>query len=357
MHPSSHKVNLFKAQIMKRLALCIAFAATAASLSAQQAAPQATPQAKPIPVQTPFAVPTPRVSLVGAPVVLGLGPPAITEEQPRPQPTATPTPLPTPFAAPTPTVTPVSAPVAFGATSEQAREATKHPPVSTTPTPPPTPVAADPNALNRIVDRFVSERPTADVGGEGLDKSSPRMQAVVESPPAVKDTTYPSTTTSYVEPIDTAPSFTKSVKEFAQEHPVITGIASAVVVGIATHYINQWFGGGSSPPEQGLLQVGGRNPINSEYAGRTHPSGITFTPDGFPDFSTAAKKTVTIDGLTGRYATDAAMANRAAGFSQTPAGHVWHHVEDGKTLQLLEQELHNAVRHTGGAAVIRSKSE
>jgi hypothetical protein len=146
----------------------------------------------------------------------------------------------------------------------------------------------------------------------------------------------------------------KAVKEWVQENPKTTAFVAAAATIAITYVLQRSF---QSDSPGAIEPVGGRRPINSEYAGRPHPSGIKFKPEGFPNFSSVAKKTVVMDGLTGRYGTDAAMANRAAGFSQTPAGHVWHHVEDGKTLQLIPQDLHNAVRHTGGAAVIRSKSE
>jgi hypothetical protein len=146
----------------------------------------------------------------------------------------------------------------------------------------------------------------------------------------------------------------KAVKEWVQENPKTTAFVAAAATIAITYVLQRSF---QSDSPGAIEPVGGRRPINSDYAGRSHPSGIKFTSDGFPDFSRAAKKTVVMDGLTGRYATDAAMANRAAGFNQTPAGHVWHHVEDGRTLQLLEQSLHNAVRHTGGAAIIRSQNE
>ena len=48
------------------------------------------------------------------------------------------------------------------------------------------------------------------------------------------------------------------------------------------------------------------------------------------------------------------MANQAVGLSSTPDGYVWHHVEDGKTMQLVPQDIHSQVGHTGGAAVIRN---
>lgn len=102
-----------------------------------------------------------------------------------------------------------------------------------------------------------------------------------------------------------------------------------------------------------ISKINGRFPINSKYAGKTHPSGVKFTEEGFPDFGPYSKAHVELDGLTGNYAKDAAMANKHFGLNQTPDGYVWHHVEDGRTLQLVPQEIHNAVRHTGGAAIIR----
>jgi hypothetical protein len=47
------------------------------------------------------------------------------------------------------------------------------------------------------------------------------------------------------------------------------------------------------------------------------------------------------------------VANRALGLRQTPPGLVWHHVEDGTTMILIPRDLHAAIRHTGGSAVIR----
>lgn len=85
----------------------------------------------------------------------------------------------------------------------------------------------------------------------------------------------------------------------------------------------------------------------------THPAGVRFTPEGFPDFSPYSVTSVRVRNLTGDYDLDAPLANRAAGLVDVPDGYVWHHVEEGNTLMLIPQELHRAVRHTGGAAVIR----
>jgi hypothetical protein len=112
--------------------------------------------------------------------------------------------------------------------------------------------------------------------------------------------------------------------------------------------------GNGSQTKGKIPTIRGRIPINSKYAGQTHPSGVKFTSQGFPDFSPYAKLEFKLDGLTGHYATDEKKANKAAGLQKTPAGYVWHHVEDGKTLQLIPKTIHNKTRHTGGAAVIRN---
>ena len=103
----------------------------------------------------------------------------------------------------------------------------------------------------------------------------------------------------------------------------------------------------------GVPTIGGRVPINSKLAGQSHPSGIQFNQQGFSNFGPVSKAEVQLQGLTGNYAKDAALANQAVGLGKTPSGFVWHDVEDGVTMQLVPQGVRNAARHTGGAAVIR----
>ena len=105
-----------------------------------------------------------------------------------------------------------------------------------------------------------------------------------------------------------------------------------------------------------IPRINGKRPINYQYAGKTHPSGVKFNERGFPDFSPYTIEQVTLDGLTGRYRTDAKRANAAVGLAKTPPGYVWHHVEDGRTMQLIPQDIHQAARHTGGAAILRENS-
>lgn len=103
-----------------------------------------------------------------------------------------------------------------------------------------------------------------------------------------------------------------------------------------------------------------------------YPSGVEFTKAAngkqYPRFEKWAIATAKFDipsvknlnnktGLSGVYAWDAKLANAQCGFSQTPAGYVWHHVEDMKTMILIPQDLHSVafggMWHYGGASLIR----
>jgi hypothetical protein len=117
--------------------------------------------------------------------------------------------------------------------------------------------------------------------------------------------------------------------------------------------------------------VGGRLPRNHEFAGKEYPrellparfrdEGLRFKRTGYPDFEPHAltlpngKKAVRID-LTGSYDADAALANKAAGFGETPEGYVWHHLEDEGTMMLVPRDLHRSVGHTGGRAHHRDRT-
>lgn len=103
--------------------------------------------------------------------------------------------------------------------------------------------------------------------------------------------------------------------------------------------------------------------VNKSYAGKTYyltgklaklyPNGVEFTSKGFPNFKPYAKKIVKVPNMIGDSKQDIKMANRIAGYAKTPANYVWHHCEDGVTMMLVPKDLHGAVRHTGGAALIR----
>jgi hypothetical protein len=114
----------------------------------------------------------------------------------------------------------------------------------------------------------------------------------------------------------------------------------------------------------------GRLPSNFEYAGRVYdgekwtpklaekyPNGVRFTDDGFPDFSPYASHTVTFDPqFKGNHGSDFVEANRLAGLPETPEGYTWHHTQDARTMQLVPSDLHDAIRHAGGVAIMKGRN-
>ncbi len=90
---------------------------------------------------------------------------------------------------------------------------------------------------------------------------------------------------------------------------------------------------------------------NGKLAGTKHPiSGVPFDQSGFPDFSQWVMKDVRV-APTGNPRADFAAANRAAGYSDTPAGYTWHHHQDSGRMQLVPTDLHARTAHTGGASL------
>ena len=112
-----------------------------------------------------------------------------------------------------------------------------------------------------------------------------------------------------------------------------------------------------------VRRIGGRLPINARYAGKPFPlspelaarfpKGVTFRETGFPAFTPHRSEHIVASGLTGDIGIDSRIANRAVDLPRTPEGWTWHHVEDGRTMELIPRDLHEYVRHTGGAAAIR----
>ncbi|KMQ61445.1 hypothetical protein ACM46_15605 [Chryseobacterium angstadtii] len=81
---------------------------------------------------------------------------------------------------------------------------------------------------------------------------------------------------------------------------------------------------------------------------------VTYNAAGYPDFSPHAIDEVSpVTGMNGKYSHDEALANAAAGYTQTPAGYVWHHVEDGLTMQLVPKSINGNFPHTGEASGLR----
>jgi hypothetical protein len=110
-------------------------------------------------------------------------------------------------------------------------------------------------------------------------------------------------------------------------------------------------------------------PPNFSYAGRRYdgprwtpklaakyPAGVRFTDDGFPDFGPYAMHTVVFEpNFLGNRSSDFTEANRKAGLRRTPEGHTWHHHQDTRTMQLVPTDIHRAVDHGGGVAIMKGR--
>jgi HK97 family phage portal protein len=127
--------------------------------------------------------------------------------------------------------------------------------------------------------------------------------------------------------------------------------------------IGRWTDGGSGRPQlaQGRRLFGGpRRPVqvppgttirSKDLAGKKHPdTGIPFDSQGFPDFSSVAKDTAHFP-HTGDLDKDRAEANRQRGYSRVPEGMVWHHHQDGRTMQLVPKDVHERTGHTGSRGI------
>ncbi|MBK9260030.1 MAG: HNH endonuclease [Polyangiaceae bacterium] len=82
---------------------------------------------------------------------------------------------------------------------------------------------------------------------------------------------------------------------------------------------------------------------------------VTYDKHGYPDFSAyrhPTVKDVRIE-FTGKYGPDKQRANAAAGIPKEPLDYIWHHHQDGKTMQLIRRDVHEEFFHTGGMATSR----
>ena len=115
--------------------------------------------------------------------------------------------------------------------------------------------------------------------------------------------------------------------------------------------------------------IAGRLPANHAYAGEEFPRsalpkrfrerGLRFKETGYPEVEPYAKtlpngqKKVHID-YQGTRPKDVVAANKAAGLEEQPEGWIWHHDEaDFGAMYLVPEDLHEAVRHSGGVATYR----
>lgn len=94
----------------------------------------------------------------------------------------------------------------------------------------------------------------------------------------------------------------------------------------------------------------GRSALFRPDIAKEYPKGLRFKKTGYPDFTPYVKKTVRLRGFVSR-GIDERAANLAAGYRNTPTNYTWHHVEDGRTMQLVPTNLRGAVGHYGGFSI------
>jgi RHS repeat-associated protein len=88
--------------------------------------------------------------------------------------------------------------------------------------------------------------------------------------------------------------------------------------------------------------------VNKALAGKKHPvTDVPYDKFGFPVFDGPK---VNIGKFRTRK-TDNILANRAKGYKRTPSGQVWHHHQDGKSMQLVNSAKHKNTSHTGGYSI------
>ncbi|HEY6740350.1 MAG TPA: HNH endonuclease, partial [Actinopolymorphaceae bacterium] len=82
---------------------------------------------------------------------------------------------------------------------------------------------------------------------------------------------------------------------------------------------------------------------------------VQFSDEGFPMLDRYAVKTVVFEeGFRGpQRQDDFKRANDIFGWARTPRGMVWHHKEDGRTMVLVDRDLHREVAHWGGVRVAK----
>lgn len=118
-----------------------------------------------------------------------------------------------------------------------------------------------------------------------------------------------------------------------------------------------------------VRKINNQRPRNHEYANSVYPleklpkeirnkypHSVPFTGTGHPDFSRYAIKKVQIE-VTGKNWIDFPAADKAAGILKRPKDYTWHHHHDGKSMYLVPREIHEAVKHTGGVAIIKGKKD
>ena len=87
-----------------------------------------------------------------------------------------------------------------------------------------------------------------------------------------------------------------------------------------------------------------------------YPQGANFTGEGFIDLTPYAREKVKIT-LSDRSQKDIELANKMMGYKETPEGMTWHHHDKTGKMLLVPEDLHDAIRHTGGSAMHKESTK
>jgi len=142
---------------------------------------------------------------------------------------------------------------------------------------------------------------------------------------------------------------------------------------VSKHYVEKLHRVSKQPPEQRQIE---RKKVNYRLAGKTasisyfskdlahkysEPGFIRFNKNAYADFEPYAKEKITSIKLTGDNGKDIKIAGdimkRRYPDWKKPLGYTWHHHQDRKTMLLVPTDLHDAVRHSGGASLLRETRE
>lgn len=91
------------------------------------------------------------------------------------------------------------------------------------------------------------------------------------------------------------------------------------------------------------MKVNNKN-IDVKYNENLHPDFSPFIYKGNNGLNRVEIK------FSGNSSKDMTLADKVAGFKERPKGYTWHHLEDGKTMILVETDVHKTFSHTGGFA-------
>ncbi|SDY22039.1 HNH endonuclease [Thermoactinomyces sp. DSM 45892] len=133
----------------------------------------------------------------------------------------------------------------------------------------------------------------------------------------------------------------------------------------------------NSPVPEKWLNKGGSISIDENKVWTyTNKDGVSIRyPNGYPDFSEHVHpiiKSVEIDFANPAHRpTDFKESNLKAGLDvnsdpplhehnglrRSPIGYTWHHHQDGKTMMLVEEDIHTEFKHRGGISIIEGENK